>query len=549
MTVSGRYRLLGLVGSGGMGRVWRAYDEMLEREGAVKELVAPAVMPVVDRREMQLRAVREARAAAQLDHPAIVRIFDVVQTTSRSWIVMEYVRSRSLHEVVARDGPLTHREAARVGLAVLGGLRAAHAAGVLHLDVKPHNVLLCADGRVVLTDFGLATLGVAHGLHTAVVREEPLLGSPHYIAPERLRDGVADTRADLWSLGATLYTAVEGRPPFDRPNSAESLAAVLVDEPDPPKRPGPLHPVIAGLLTRDSNARSDAVETQAALQALARRAIGVVTVPAPRQPTHDAVRFRPAAVTVQAPPPVPDEPWLPVDQGRSPVSTRSRARTRTWIAAAGIGLVAAVTVSVAISGSDSRPVTAQPSQAVAPAATGPCPGAVRRPLSISVAAPYSLPDGWLWHVDPAGFALPVPQGWTHATDGGVVCFSDPDGIRTITVAADPPVADDSLQHWQTAEQQALAAGTLPGYRKVSMGVLLVSGGGADWEYSWQPADGPRLHTRRVLLSDAGTRSYRVTWTTREQDWQLNLGNQRTALNGLRNPAANPSPWAVPTPRP
>ncbi|GAA4972468.1 hypothetical protein GCM10025331_77840 [Actinoplanes utahensis] len=531
-----------------MGRVWRAYDEVLDREVAVKELVASTAVPVVDWRGMRLRAVREARAAAQLDHPAIVRIFDVVQTASRSWIVMEYVRSRSLQEVLVQDGPLTHREAARVGLAVLSGLRAAHAAGVLHLDVKPHNVLLAAGGRVVLTDFGLATLGVAREHRSTVKQHEPLLGSPHYIAPERLRGEAADPRADLWSLGATLHTAVEGCPPFDRSSTAEALSAVLADDPDPPQRAGPLSPVIAGLLARDLGMRAGAAETQAALWAITRRAIGVVTIPAPRRPTDDAVPFRSVGVPVKASPAVP--PRLETGRRRPVVATAARRSSARWgLVAAGVAMAAAAVGWVAVSGPDREPVASEPSPAMASTGAAPCPAAVSRPVASWAPAPYALPAGWLWHVDPAGFALPIPRGWARADAdaGALVCFTGPDAVRTITVAAGPPTTADPLRHWQVTEERALAAGTLPGYRKVSMGVLLVSGGGADWEYSWQPATGPRLHTRRVLLSDAGIRSYRLTWTTRDEDWDLDLGHQRTALDGLRDPAGRPSPWAVPAP--
>lgn len=549
--LAGRYRLLTVVASGGMGRVWRARDELLDREVAVKEIVAPADMPVMSRREMHMRTVREARAAARLDHPNVVRIFDVVQTTSRSWIVMEYVQSRSLHQVMAQDGPMPHVQAARMGLAVLAALRAAHAAGVLHLDVKPHNVLITSSGRVVLTDFGLATFNVVPQVGGATVPAEPLLGSPHYIAPERLRDGAGDSRTDLWALGATLYAAVEGRPPFDRPSVAESLAAVLVDQPDSPRHPGALHPVIAGLLRMDPAQRTGAADVQASLQAVAQRAIGVVTVPEPRHPLHDGVRFRPATATVTALAPATGRPsaTLTIHEPVGATQTRPVRQSRlVLVAAAVLAAVAASVIALAV-GSDSEPDALQPT-ATTTASTVPLCSASDRQAAItaSTTAPYTLPYGWLWHVDPAGFALPVPRGWIRTASADVVCFSDPDGVRSLSVQPGPALTGDPLQHWQTAEKQDLDAGRLAGYRKISMGVLLVPGGGADWEYTWQPASGPRLHTHRVLRAAGSSRSYLLAWTTRDQDWELNLTNQRTALDGIRGLSSAPSTWAVPAPR-
>src|ERR1700712_3260904 len=162
--VSGRYRLLEVLGTGGMGRVWLADDELLDRRVAIKETATATDVTPPQMLAVQPRTMLEARAAARLDHPAVVTVFDVVWRPGHSWIVMEYVNSRSLHDAVRADGPLPHPEAARIGLQLLGALRAAHAVGVLHRDVKPHNVLLAADGRVVLTDFGLATFeGAEHG--------------------------------------------------------------------------------------------------------------------------------------------------------------------------------------------------------------------------------------------------------------------------------------------------------------------------------------------------------------------------------------------------
>ncbi|GAB3154536.1 serine/threonine-protein kinase [Micromonospora sonneratiae] len=250
--IARRYRLLHQVGSGGMGRVWLARDEMLHRDVAVKELRPPDWLTESERDELNLATLREARTAARLSHPNVVQIYDVVHADDKSWIVMEYVRSRSLHQVVTSTGPLPPRRTAEIGLAVLAALRAAHSAGVLHRDVKPHNVLVADDGRVVLTDFGLAKFDGGDG---ATTRPGLVLGSPQYVAPERAADGSSSVQSDLWSLGATLYTAVEGRAPYARPTAMATLTALATEGPDPMRLAGPLRPVLAGLLHRDPRRR------------------------------------------------------------------------------------------------------------------------------------------------------------------------------------------------------------------------------------------------------------------------------------------------------
>ncbi|GAA3350219.1 hypothetical protein GCM10020358_75280 [Amorphoplanes nipponensis] len=241
-----------------MGRVWRATDVVLHREVAIKELVPPPGLTPDERREMRERSLREARAIARLNNINVVRVFDVLRTDADPWIVMEYVPSRSLQDILAADGPFAPVRAAEIGLGVLNALRAAHRAGVVHRDVKPGNVLIGEDGRVVLTDFGLATVpGDPNVTRTGLV-----LGSPAYIAPERARDGTAGPGADLWSLGATLYAAVEGASPFARPSAIATLAALATENPPPARNAGPLKPVLNGLLRKDPAHRINAEEAE-----------------------------------------------------------------------------------------------------------------------------------------------------------------------------------------------------------------------------------------------------------------------------------------------
>ncbi|WNM37882.1 serine/threonine-protein kinase [Micromonospora halotolerans] len=252
VVIAGRYRLLDLVGRGGMGRVWRARDEMLHREVAVKQVVPPGWLAAHERDEVRGRTLREARATARLSHPNVVRVYDVVRVDGDPWLVMEYVPSRSLQEIIDSDGPVDPRRAAGIGLAVLAALRAAHEAGVLHRDVKPANVLLASDGRVLLTDFGLAVFDGGDGMMT---RPGLVLGSPQYVAQERAAEGVSSVEADLWSLGATLHAAVEGRSPYARSTAMATLAALASQPPDPAPHAGPLAPVLVGLLRRDPRHR------------------------------------------------------------------------------------------------------------------------------------------------------------------------------------------------------------------------------------------------------------------------------------------------------
>ena len=254
--VSGRYRLQEPIGRGAMGIVWCGRDELLDREVAVKE-VRP-VMTAAASPDIYRRTLREAKAAARLNHPSVVTVFDVVEEDGRPWIVMELVHARSLDRVIAEDGPLRPLQAARVGERLLSALACAHAAGVLHRDVKPGNVLIGTDDAVVLTDFGIAT-GPGD---PALTQVGMVMGTPGFTAPERARGHSATPASDLWSLGATLYTAVEGRGPFERPGGSAAIMVAVARE-GAPRAPsaGPLGPVIDALLRADPAERPDADTT------------------------------------------------------------------------------------------------------------------------------------------------------------------------------------------------------------------------------------------------------------------------------------------------
>ena len=292
--VAGRYWLGAVIGRGGMGVVWRARDELLGREVAVKELVWPAYFSGQERQAACRRATREAQLAARLNHPNVVRIFDIVEEDGCPWIVMELLAHRSLRDLIKEEGPLSPVGAAEVGLGILAALRAAHRAGIVHRDVKPANILMAPD-RVVLTDFGIAR---AAGTSELTATLGVLIGSPSYMSPERARGGKSGAPGDLWGLGASLYAAVEGHGPFDRDGGAlASLTAVVADELKPATHSGPLWPVINGLLRKDPDERLDAAEAErmlrAASAALAVPVILVVPVipvaPRPRRSRGPAV--------------------------------------------------------------------------------------------------------------------------------------------------------------------------------------------------------------------------------------------------------------------
>ena len=294
--VAGRYSLTDVLGRGGMGTVWLATDRVLERQVALKEITFSIDLSDEERRILRERTMREARAAARLDHPHVATVYDVVEEDGKPWLVMEHVSARSLQEIVEAQGPLTPQAVARIGLDVLDALDAAHAAGIVHRDVKPANVLVDGDGGACLTDFGIATTTGDSSLTT----HGALIGSPSYMAPERAYGDEPRPPVDLWSLGATLYAAVEGRPPFDRGEGMATLMAVVSEHPAPTLRAGPLEPVLRGLLTKDPAQRSTAAQARAQLQAVVSGAIPVAPPPSgsdyppPPPPPQEA-----------APPPVP----------------------------------------------------------------------------------------------------------------------------------------------------------------------------------------------------------------------------------------------------
>ncbi|GLW22324.1 hypothetical protein Mame01_23670 [Microbispora amethystogenes] len=354
--VAGRYRLIEPLGRGGMGTVWRAVDQVLEREVAVKELHQSAEMTGTERDVFTIRTFREARAAGRISHPNVAAVYDAFEEGGYPWIVLELVPSRTLGSVIRDEGPLPPRRVAEIGAQVLAGLRVAHANGVLHRDVKPDNVLLAEDGRVVLTDFGIAAMED----DSPVTRTGMLVGTPAFIAPERAAGRQAQRASDLWSLGVTLFLAVEGHSPFNRGHALATLAAVMYEESGPMHRAGPLAPVIAGLLVKDPDVRMTADLAMQHLHAVATGRVADPVLPRPRQPPrlarfvplfHQGEATAPALVPLSGPTPLPASVPASVpapDAGRTPTPAPVTApapagpRRRPWAVAVGTGALVAL---------------------------------------------------------------------------------------------------------------------------------------------------------------------------------------------------------------
>ncbi|NUP48943.1 MAG: serine/threonine protein kinase [Catenulispora sp.] len=269
--VGGRYRLIDRLGAGGFGRVWRAVDTSLDVEVAIKEVVLPPELSDAERADRLTRAGREARNAARLrSNPHIVSVHDVVIDDGTPWIVMELIPGRSLAEHLRDHGPLSVSHATQVARAVLSALGASHAAGIVHRDVKPANVMLTDDGRVLLTDFGIAVLTSDTRLTTA----GHFIGSVEYLAPERAKGEESRPAADMFSLGATLYHAVEGVSAFARDTAAATLGAVLFEDVPAPSRAGSLTPLLGALLKKDPNSRPDVAQALRILDAAPSQAAG-----------------------------------------------------------------------------------------------------------------------------------------------------------------------------------------------------------------------------------------------------------------------------------
>ncbi|QXE39115.1 serine/threonine protein kinase [Streptomyces sp. GMY02] len=551
--IAGRYRLGSRLGRGGMGVVWRADDELLGRRVAVKELHAA-------HDGEGAATLREARAVARVKHPHVVVVHDVVvEEDGRPYIVMELVEGGSLADRLSARGPVGPAEAARIGLALLGALRAAHGLGVLHRDLKPANVLLEeGTGRVVLTDFGIARLVGA----TTITDPGSFVGSPEYTAPERVLDGdVAGPASDLWSLGALLCATLSGESPFHRDSLAGVLHAVVEAEIRPPGAAGPLLPVVRGLLDRDPASRMDAAEAERLLRAYLATATHPDSEPqspqspqSPQPQQHQQLRWHQKSRRSQKPQksrkahPGP-EPRRPADTFAPAVSDAPRVRRRTALVAwAVVAALAGGAVSVLllregggqVDRTDGRPgrTTASGAGTVpAPGSTPPV-GTVRTPVSPPAPVGYRVVN------DPMGFTLAVPDGFTRSHDGERIFYMSADGAFRIGIRFRGPVPGGPLAAMRRSD--ADGPDTNPGYHDSSVTATTHNGfPAALWEFTWSGfsrAEGER-HTFDLCWGQDG-RLYDVWVSAPLGRLDMARAHFDTALDSFV-----PPPAGVPLPSP
>jgi len=461
-----------------MGVVWLAQDRLLGREVAVKEVTFPETLPEDERESLRARVLREARAAARLNHPGVITIYDVLSEQGRAFIVMELITAPSLDELVARQGPLSPEHVARIGLQIASALEAAHRAGVVHRDVKPANVMVAEDGGVWLGDFGVAHLQGDPKLTASGI----IVGSPWYMAPEQASDGEIGPATDLWGLGATMYYAVEGEAPFERGGTLATLSAVVNEPPRPPERAGALQPVLESLLAKDPAARPGLRQTRIRLA----RVAGAGREPRPRPAPPPVDLFAPAAgersPTAEEDPPktrapaeraweAPPEPREPAEQappeawkpapaqiqepatspaGPPPAEEALRApgaaarggerrgRPRWMVALsalAGVAVLAVVAMLLVPALSEprrdngasgttattaaraTRPTTAAPTTAAPKGGAAPTTATQRQPsTSQPTAGASTVPKGWTSFSNPSGgYTVAYPPGWSRST--------------------------------------------------------------------------------------------------------------------------------------
>ncbi|MFF5895168.1 protein kinase [Streptomyces argenteolus] len=520
IVLAGRYRLGDVLGRGGMGKVWRAHDEVLHRTVAVKELTAGLYAAEADRAVLHARTQKEARAAARITHPGVVTVHDVIEYDHRPWIVMQYVDGPSLADAAKESGEVEPREAARIGLHVLSALRAAHGAGVLHRDVKPANVLLARDGQVLLTDFGIAAI---EGDST-ITRTGELVGSIDYLAPERVRGGDPGPASDLWSLGATLYTAVEGTSPFRRSSPISTMQAVVTEEPPPPLRGGALEPVITALLRKDPADRPTAEETERmlldAMEGRRPRA-AQAHVPTQRVSEEQLRAFAaPDGSTAHLAQPLPPPPAPPYTSAPGSGGGRWRVVLLVLVLAALLGGAAGL---AAMKFGDESADTSGGTRERSTAGPAPSPSSSTVPSAdpaVEESAPDETPDGWKRVQDPEGFSLLVPEGWERRTENGQIDYTPDGGAHRMRISLDPqPDFDNPLDHMRSIEKDLAAR--LPGYARLTMeSNTFRDRPGSRWEFTWVESKdhpGPRHGIDQMYFAGTGGPEYALYLTGPAED--------------------------------
>ncbi|SIM80076.1 Serine/threonine protein kinase [Micromonospora cremea] len=530
--VTDRYEVLELLGQGGMGRVWKARDRMLQRDVAIKEIVPPPGLTDEARQELRIRSLREARAIARLDHPHAVRVFDVLLGSDGDpQIVMEYVPSRSLHEIIATDGPVPPVRAAEIGLAVLGALRAAHRAGIMHRDVKPANILVGTDGRVVLTDFGLATAVEDVNLTLSGV----VLGSPAYVSPERAMSGTVGPQGDFWSLGATLFAAVEGQSPYARPSSLMSLAALVTEPPPAARHAGPLAPVLTGLLRKDPTERMDADTAERLLRAVLAGAPQRTAVATPSHSESAPTLAHPTDAHA-----VPRIPAQPAPDADGPVSSARAGRGRPTLLLGGLAALLALglVIGIPLATRGTSRATGSGAELVDTAAPGAAASAGPSPTAAAGGA-----ITWSVYRDSSGFAVPAPRDWRIVRRGHQVEFHEPDGDRVLLVSQTDSPRSDPLADVTRREKDPALPGRYRDYRRIEIVAVNYQLKAADWEWVYTGDTGTAMHARQRTFTTGKRKGYSIVWSTPDAAWAAGVEAFREVTGGFR-PASAPAGTAA-----
>ncbi|MFH8695212.1 serine/threonine-protein kinase [Streptomyces sp. KS_5] len=565
--VADRYLLVERVGSGGMGTVWRAEDRLLGRHVALKKLHIPPHLQDDEVRTLYERTRREARSAARIAHPNVIVVHDVLDDEGLPCIVMEYIPSLTLSDVLKQRGPLPPAEAARIGRAMASALRAAHDAGVLHRDVKPGNVLLGDGGRIVLTDFGIAMESGTSSL----TKPGELIGSIRYLAPERLKGAHPETgpASDLWALGATLYQAVEGRDPFRRATAIETAYAIATDPYDPPRSAGELAPVIEGLLVKEPGRRMDVHEVERRLADVTDgRVSGVESTGGRESAGRRESTGRSESAGWQEPAgwqdgagrrDGADEPTLrertrteptprertrteptqhTADSGADSASTDrperaskpgrgNRRRTVLWSVLA-VTLVACLAGGTLwwLKGKDAGGSSAHGSGADRPTSSASAP-------SSGPTTPPPVPSGYHLEDAGSGLSVPVPDGWEPKTlPGGELAYLDPTGLVGLRVNVVEFAGTDPVQHWRETEEEQTRRDN-PGYERVRMASTTFRGRPAGyWEFTFDGTARKFRAAELAFASDDGTQ-YVIYLSAPNAQWHEYRPVFENATNGAR----------------
>lgn len=553
--IADRYALDERLGTGGAGVVWSAHDDVLERRVAIKQVDIPDEVPPDERDRVSARVIREARAAARLNHRGATTVYDVFESDGSTYIVMELVDGPTLKGLVGRDGPLPPSRAAEIGLALLDTLASAHDIGIIHRDVKPANVMLPDGGPPKLTDFGIASIVDDPSLTTSGL----VLGSPAFMSPEQAQGGEVGPATDLWSLGATLYFAVEGVLPFDRERSMATLNAIVRERPRPMRRAGALEPVITRLLAKDPAERPDVAETRRLLERAAAagdattadEATQVMPPVAPTEPQERVAEppapTRPQPRDDRTPPPHRDDRYddgYRDRNGERSDDDRDVSGLPRALAILGILLFVAVLAVLLWPRGDGEDRFADDGEDTATEdVTTPADGTTEEGGAVGDAtgqeapttppaettpptegdegdAAATPPEGWTTYDPEAPYSVAHPEGWTVQPSGGTTTdITDPSTGSYLRIDWTDEPADDPYADWQAYESEF--AESHADYERIRLERTDFRGrDAAIWEYRYREG-GALLHAYNLNIGGEQY-AYALNWQTREGDWEAML---------------------------